>query len=1677
MRRIGRVCWQSSERLKGNLGSRHVRGPLTLAGAIGLLGAFAPDRGLAADLDEAAAELAEVESRSAVAWSSSEQPAGTRSEGALSNDLGHEIALEHADPEAEPGVGPVETEPDTADPEILSDALPGGSSEKTGASSQAIQVPKGSGTIEGMGESFSMQLSTGVGTFSIPIAIPSARGGAQPSLSLSYSSSTGWGIAGMGWDIGVPFIARQTDRGIPGYDDRADFHFGQDRFVFNGGQELVPICTVTTNRGCDGALAGEAMPPWSAGAQYFRARVEGSFLRFFWSSDHLTWRVQDKSGVTMEFGMPLDGSSYRGGLEANPDKPKEIYRWNLVRQYDTQGDANPTTGNPEPVNVVVYRYLQNGAATYLSDVYDTTPAATPMSKDLKAFAHHTRLVYEERPDPTTSYKSGWLVERRFRVARIDVTSKTQKYGSSRNRQLVRRYHFAYNDENPVSLLESVQLEGRCATNEDSQYLELGDGSLKESNCPRLPPMTFGYTPYAIGGAVQQLSASPPHSVDEDLSDLFDVNSDGLPDVLVTAPGTYGAGHAAFFNSPNGVADSFGGATRIGVRGVNGATAGTIRLSNSNVAPLDLDGDATIDLLHMPVAKSYAVYTPRNSAGGWEWVGRAVETSDGLSSKIDLGRDALDTRVLDVNFDGLVDVVRTTGTEVQTFLALGRYPNGNGRFGKGALTGANSSRLSTEPIRACVPWSGTPVRFGDREIQLADMNGDGMQDIVRLQRGAVRYWPGRGNGFWGTGERDDCEAGTFGQDRHVAMDSSPQFSDLSGSSVRLDDVNGDGLDDIVQIRFDAIDLWVNDDGKGFFRKQTLAGTPKSPSFANRVRLVDVNGSGTRDVLWANGNRYQYLDLLGGKRPFLLNRVANGLGKTTDLEYGTSTAEMLAAARDGKPFATVIPTVVHVVKRVIESDNLTLAGALPSRHVVEYSYRDPLWDGRQREFRGFGSAVTRTIGDANSPTDITESTFLLGECVEATAGADTCRDPSLDNPREALKGLPVVTERFDEQGVYLSTASVFYRLRTLYLGRDGRDVFHAFEAGRTSTQYDTHAGPALSSTLVSTPAVLIEDEGAWSFSEQSPFGQPNGVTVTVPVPLRAASGFATTKSESVVDPFGNQRVAVDHGCVAGVCQFEDATGLDGEETIYSYTLPSRPESDETGWLFRTVRSFVKGSDQVTLRGETFTDYDSKGSPVEVRATLSGSLPLWREHESSLAVAPEPTSRSVDGEITLSEKDYDDFGNLVTVTSPNGRCRKVSYDATEASGAEGFAQLPVTETVHVDPPGSSAAPCTGTVTLRTTAYYDRGFGKVTLVLDPSLHETVARYDAFGRMTHLRRPLPNGALAQESTPWSMLVSYDLATAERPYSIVTTQVQDGEDVVPTNDPPTYFTTQTFVDGMGRTRYVRSEADISAGDDAPWIDSEFVTFNAKGAVARKYLPYFTTGPLLPSQFATVRYDAFGRQVETTDFGGVTTLVTHYHALSSNAWDAADLEADTDPTTSGNQPGSHYGTYASVRKDGHGRTVATTERIVVDEAIEEREVRTRYLSTGEVKTITRVRGGQRQSAGDALDAVRLARPYGPERRSAHDGRLHGQPRHQRHPVESSNVSLRVQRCWRHGRLERRSRLRRELLPRPRRAPRRRGLQPLRPRARHHAASLQHAQPFDAGWHRGLLPIRFRSESAQ
>ncbi len=1483
--------------------------------------------------------------------------------------------------------------------------LPSGD-DKSGVTSQAISIPKGAGSIKGMDESFSAQLSTGIATFSVPFALMQARGGAQPSLGLSYSSAGGTGPAGQGWSVGVPFIARQTDRGLPKYKDGCNastkppgwtcespstWHPEQDRFVFNGGQELVPICTIGNAGECSGAIAGEAMPEWAAGYQYFRPRVEGSFLRFFWASDHESWIVQDKSGTIMEIGRvngngPAPGGAKPAGyraLERNPDDASEIYKWHLSRQYDQH--VSGTT----PLNLVVYDYMQTGGQAYVTDIYDTTPAANPTTTDLGAFAHHTRLRWEQRPDRTESYRSGWLMSSNQRLVGVDVASKTYLGGTSDPRKQVRRYHLTYDADYHRSLLTSVQVEGRCGASENDAITpsEVGGQLPASTGCGRLPTMTFGYSEVEgyqpngdadperlsgympFDGRVLHLAGSPDHSIDEALTDFFDVNSDGLPDVLVTAPGLYNNGHAIFYNGKN-ASHSFGYSTTPGemsIFGVLGANSGSITLNNLNISPQDLDGDGRINLLHMPKVKTYSVYdSVCDGMYDCDWVGRVIDTANNQNVKIDFGNDTLDTKVMDVNFDGLVDVVVSTGTEYQTFYSLGRYPGGDGQFGKATWTSKTQASKDLNPVATCVPHSGLPVRFSDADSQLADMNGDGITDIVRVRRGDIQYWPGRGNGFWGTGLRDDCEAGTFGADRYKEMEDAPQYSDIQGTTLRLNDVNGDGLDDLIQFNFDSVDIWLNVDGRGFTEKKKLDGTPFHAGFHNRVRVLDVNGSGTPDVLWGDANDYKYIDLQGGEKPYILTEVENGLGKTTSLEYSTSAVEMLSAAASGNEcgeapesdrFAAAwcswMPTVTHVVKRVTERDNITIRGRPPAAYITEYEYRDPVYEGRQREFRGFARARARRIGDANSPTDVSESVFLLGECLDPTDGTPFdgheqthyCAPPNrwADNPYEALKGLPVETHKMDANGVHLATTENEYTIRDLYEGLDGRKVRHAFLSTTDSLLYDSGAQ--------NPGRVGIDRRGFVDDDNYNPPDEPDA-------PADYAGGMAHLRTRSVVDAFGNKLSATNFGCVGGT-ECPENFGLGADEDITQHTeatLLPHPGN----WMWRTNHSYVTGSVHTGLRNETTTFFDPLGRPERTEATLSGVAEGGAIRR--MMGAGTPAGAAVDGTFTQSATTYDDFGNAIRTRAVNRRCAEVNYDGFETGGSSyteaGYALFAKTESISTsDTAGvTSSNACDAGNLLTTSASYDHGIGVVTLATDLNLRNTLATYDEFGRITRLHKPSAykdaTSGVTYQTHP-SVSIQYFLPTdlGGTNHCIIYTETQDGIDE---DDTVHQIKSYAYVDGFGRTLVTLSEADPSEGgnDGGAWIAGSLIEWDQKSAVSKKYLPFFWDGDPMAfdygdqptTAYGRQRYDAFGRQVQTFDLDGTITLQSRYHALSTDLWDAADI-----------YPGQHQGSYASERKDGHGRTVRTTERFRDHGALEERHVQTTYLPTGEPISITRQRG--------------------------------------------------------------------------------------------------------------------------
>ena len=92
----------------------------------------------------------------------------------------------------------------------------------SGFDAQAPSLPSGGGSVSGLGETFSPDLHTGTGNFTVPIALPPGRNGFQRQLNLVYSTGNGNGPFGLGWSLSLPGVTRKTSRGIPRHVDERD---------------------------------------------------------------------------------------------------------------------------------------------------------------------------------------------------------------------------------------------------------------------------------------------------------------------------------------------------------------------------------------------------------------------------------------------------------------------------------------------------------------------------------------------------------------------------------------------------------------------------------------------------------------------------------------------------------------------------------------------------------------------------------------------------------------------------------------------------------------------------------------------------------------------------------------------------------------------------------------------------------------------------------------------------------------------------------------------------------------------------------------------------------------------------------------------------------------------------------------------------------------------------------------------------------------------------------------------------------------------------------------------------------------------------------------------------------------------------------------------------------------
>jgi RHS repeat-associated protein len=265
-------------------------------------------------------------------------------------------------------------------------------------------------------------------------------------------------------------------------------------------------------------------------------------------------------------------------------------------------------------------------------------------------------------------------------------------------------------------------------------------------------------------------------------------------------------------------------------------------------------------------------------------------------------------------------------------------------------------------------AGPAINFREsiQTIFLADMSGDGLVDLVRIRNGEICYWPNLGYGRFGN---------------KITFDNSPVFDEADAFNpiyIRLADIDGSGTADIIYLGKNKFSCWKNLSGNRF------AVTPfEIDAFPDvhpeaTISVTDLLGNGVACIVWSSSLAkdgsapLKYIDLMKGKKPHLLNFFKNNFGKEVTLTYTASTKFYLDDKAAGTPWVTKLHFPVHCISNSLVEDRIT-----GHRFSSSYTYHHGYYDHPEREFRGFGMVVQTDSEDFENWSKGTASNIVDAE----------------------------------------------------------------------------------------------------------------------------------------------------------------------------------------------------------------------------------------------------------------------------------------------------------------------------------------------------------------------------------------------------------------------------------------------------------------------------------------------------------------------------------------------------------------------------------------------------------------------------------------------------------------------------------------------------------------------------
>ncbi|EDM76670.1 hypothetical protein PPSIR1_38119 [Plesiocystis pacifica SIR-1] len=801
-----------------------------------------------------------------------------------------------------------------------------------------LELPKGGGAVRGMGETFEADMFTGSAGLSVPLALsPGRAGGLAPSLALSYSSGSGNGPFGHGWSLGLPVIARKTERGLPRYRD--DSESEADVFVLAGAEDLVP----------ERDAQGERVILEREGFRVhrYRPRVEGAFARIERWVEHGTgrthWRTLSRDNVHSLYGR--DPS--RNSTVHDPERPERVFRWLLDEVRDDRGHvvvyeyapedragvdgsspAEATRGASTAQRYPARIFYGNGTPHVAGDwlfevVFDYGGHGEEIDGEL-AISPQAVRPWALRPDAFSSFRPGFDLRTRRLCRRVLMFHRIPELDAEP--YLVAATVLSHREAPSVTRVDAIAHVAYEKNPDTGRFV-----------AAEFPALRFRYSESVPERAPKTLEASAleglPTGIDGAALRFVDLHGEGLPGILAEHGG-------AWFYKRNL------GSGRFGPPEVLPKPTAAQLSAGAGLSALEGAGPKLVVDMRSPLAgyvdrrDGSATLHPDGTGREWgEFVPFAQLPTADLSHP--------EAQRLDLAGDGLPDLLIPRGEHLDWYRSAG----------KRGFEAAQRVPLPRDQ-------HGSPrliFRDPQRAVLFADMSGDGLADLVCISSGGVHYWPNLGYGRFGVRT-------AMGGD--TLLDHPDQFSP---ARVKLVDLDGTGPSDLIYLGARGCFVRKNLSGNTFSSAQRLNAFPLAHA-AGTVDVIDLEGRGTACLVWSSplgaerGLQLRYLDLNGPQKPNLLVEVDNNRGLVTRTHYEPSTTFYLRDRAAGRPWATSLPYPVQLVARVETHDQISQQKAV--RH---YAYHHGYHDAYEREFRGFGMVETWDTESFEAFSDADASLF--------------------------------------------------------------------------------------------------------------------------------------------------------------------------------------------------------------------------------------------------------------------------------------------------------------------------------------------------------------------------------------------------------------------------------------------------------------------------------------------------------------------------------------------------------------------------------------------------------------------------------------------------------------------------------------------------------------------------------